>query len=73
MGCGSCGGGDTTRTRSRNVGSTARVLHQVVLKGGEGRGVFQTHDADQAGRIADNYPGSIVRPAGAAPATGKTL
>ncbi|MEZ3180794.1 hypothetical protein KYY02_19500 [Streptomyces pimonensis] len=55
-----CGCASKNRARSSN-GTAPRVLHQVVLDGGQGRVAFQSHDVGQARAVARSYPGSIVR------------
>lgn len=54
-----CGCGSKNRAYSSN-GRPPRVLHQVVLDGGNGRVAFQSHDKGTAQAVARSYPGSIV-------------
>ncbi|GGZ73270.1 hypothetical protein ACFOOM_00900 [Streptomyces echinoruber] len=59
MGCG-CG-----KQRTVVTASGARVpapLYKVVLQGGEGAVVFQTHDLAKARTVNKNYPGSVIDP-----------
>ncbi|WP_406321844.1 hypothetical protein [Streptomyces sp. NBC_00519] len=64
MGCG-CNK-PRTRTPSASAGGKpARVLHRVVLDGGNGKVAFQTHNPQAAKNVAKNYPGSVVIALGA--------
>ncbi|WP_458248261.1 hypothetical protein [Streptomyces sp. MAI_2237] len=66
MGCG-CGGNRNWPVGAQPAARLSRTTYEVVLDGGNGRVAFTTSNKPLADGVSENYPGSIVRPLGAAP------
>jgi hypothetical protein len=78
MACSSCAQRSAARAAARAASLAGpavapeppptRTLYQVVLNGGEGRTVYQSHNLDLARGVQSRYPNSVLSPDPDAPA-----